>query len=1699
MLKLLQSNFYRLFLLAMLCLGVNTAWGQTVNWDFASASPSTNAANITTSALTQGNNNGTTTITGSTSASTGYTGASGGNNAGAAAYTGTLNTSSSTYFQFTLTPATGYSLTVTQIEFGARSTSTGPAAYTIKNAAALSTDLATGTISTNSTWVYKTSAVSLTSSSAVTIRIYGHSGTGSAAVNTANWRIDDLKISVTATATNAAPTASSVVVSGADYNVGTTLTGSYTYADAESNPEGTSTFKWYTATDNAGTGAAVISGATATTFPLTSTQANKYIRFSVVPVASAGTTTGTETFSSWYGPVVNPNPSLTPTPSSLTGFTYVNNNGPSASQSFALSGANLTGAPGTITVTAPADYVVSTDNTNFGTTATISYTAATLSSTNVYVKLKAGLADGPYNNETVSISGGSATASVTVSGSVTNQAPTASNVTVSGANYIVGTTLTGSYTYADYESNPEGTSTYKWYTATDINGTSAAAISGATAPTFTLTSTQSGKYIRYSVIPVASAGTTTGVETFSAWYGPVVTPALAATPTSLTGFTYIAGNGPSAAQSFSVNGSNLNGSTVTATAPTNYEVSLSASTGYGSSVSLSYTGTTLNATTVYVRLKSGLATTSYTGSVSISGGGVSTPVTVSLTGTVAPANDNCSGATALTLGTTATSQTVRYASTSGVTNTCGGTEDDDVWYSFTTTAPGNYVITATPTSSSSSGLDLVVQVLSGSCTGLTSVTCEDSTSGGSTEVLTVALSGNTTYYVRIYDYYNATTSPPSSYTFSVNVTAPTPAITATPATIAFSNVESGTSSTAQQITVSGSSLNTATGNISLTTAAPFQVSTDGSAWSTTLSLPYTGYTLGNTTIYVKYNPTSYAASSGSIAISGGGATATVALTGTGILAAPVATTANPISLTTFNANWNASTAANDYRLDVATTSTFGGTQLSEDFSNFTAAAATGSAISAASLDSFFNSTGWTGSQVYDNPGDVGYAKMGSGANRGVLTTPTLNLSLNNGVATLNFDLKYYDSGTAIQVLHAADGTNFVQVGSTVTAPANFATQTYTITNGTVNSKIRIQAYNSASNTDAPLANKRFYLDNLKVTYSTILSAYNDITVADITKSVTGLTENTTYYYRVRAHNTAASATSANSNVITVTTGRALTWNGTAWTYGAVTSGITPTVADSGTIAGSYNTTANGNLTIGALTVQNGQSMVVAPNTTVTVANAITNNGSFTVQNNGALVQTNEATNSGNIVVIKNSNALYRLDYTMWSSPVTGTQTLADFSPNTYSNRYYDYDTTQGLYVPQTASTTTFGLAKGYLIRMPNAITADVAGTTNGGVTTPAEYTAGTGDYIYEGTFNGVPNNGTIIKPLVTEGNRFNATGNPYPSPISVVDFFTENSNVLEAGTGIYFWRKRNNSATSTYAIITASSYTFNSQNGSTTNGGGVNSGFFNMAVANWRIAPGQGFIIKANNNATNPQLKFTNAMRRSAFGSGVSFFKQSESMTDLSRFWLDLSNESGTTSQMSVAYLAGATTGIDYSYDAFSFAGEDYISIYTFADQRNLSIQTRPSFENTDVVPAGFNIPEAGTYTLTLANKDGVFENGQKIYLKDNQEGIIHNMDNPYTFTTSAGVYNNRFEIMYSTTSLGTDIPVANNVMVFKDKNAITINAGNTLINNVEVFDIRGSKLYSESNINATNFSSDKLAVENQVIIVKVNTATGTVSKKIIF
>ena len=156
-----------------------------------------------------------------------------------------------------------------------------------------------------------------------------------------------------------------------------------------------------------------------------------------------------------------------------------------------------------------------------------------------------------------------------------------------------------------------------------------------------------------------------------------------------------------------------------------------------------------------------------------------------------PANDNCTGAIAITPATTCTtvSGTDAGATQSMVAGTCGGNADDDVWYSWVAGGTDQTITVV-----GCANYNAVVEAYSGTCGALVSLGCVNATGAGGTESLVLSgLTGGTTYYIRVYDF---GTGNPACNTFTICVVTPFNDFCNTAATIVCGGTYSGNTTTA---------------------------------------------------------------------------------------------------------------------------------------------------------------------------------------------------------------------------------------------------------------------------------------------------------------------------------------------------------------------------------------------------------------------------------------------------------------------------------------------------------------------------------------------------------------------------------------------------------------------------------------------------------------------------------------------------------------------------------------------------------------------------------------------------------------------------------------------------------------------------------------------------------------------------------------
>ena len=110
-----------------------------------------------------------------------------------------------------------------------------------------------------------------------------------------------------------------------------------------------------------------------------------------------------------------------------------------------------------------------------------------------------------------------------------------------------------------------------------------------------------------------------------------------------------------------------------------------------------------------------------------------------------PDNDECSGASTLTMGTGSNGTVWKASASAGIPVGCAsGTPDDDVWYKFTATA-SNVSLTLSGVGSDLAASGAMMQLFSGSCNALTSIAC-----AGTSTLYATGLTVGTTYYVRVY-------------------------------------------------------------------------------------------------------------------------------------------------------------------------------------------------------------------------------------------------------------------------------------------------------------------------------------------------------------------------------------------------------------------------------------------------------------------------------------------------------------------------------------------------------------------------------------------------------------------------------------------------------------------------------------------------------------------------------------------------------------------------------------------------------------------------------------------------------------------------------------------------------------------------------------------------------------------------------------
>lgn len=392
-------------------------------------------------------------------------------------------------------------------------------------------------------------------------------------------------------------------------------------------------------------------------------------------------------------------------------------------------------------------------------------------------------------------------------------------------------------------------------------------------------------------------------------------------------------------------------------------------------------------------------------------------------------------------------------------------------------------------------------------------------------------------------------------------------------------------------------------------------------------------------------------------------------------------------------------------------------------------------------------------------------------------------------------------------------------------------------------------------------------------------------------------------------------------------------------------------------------------------------------------------------------------------------------------------------------------------------------------------------------------------------FRGKPNDGTISIPVAFD--QFTLTGNPYPSAIDLSAFLIEQTNC----TGIaYFWEqdktvnshfiadyKGGYGAYSPGTIGSTGVYvpaTFYSYDGSGNEGAGsVSGGDYER-----RFSPiGQGFMIDGSANgtvemknsyrvfvkeaavshsqfnktagATKPKSN-TEYLSRIPSVSGFDYTKVSLAPTPQIRFNTLLNNQG--VRQLVLAFIPGATDGVDRAMDAISSSDDSPADIYFVIDNEEYLINA-VNFDIDKKIPIGFKNTNQANFKITVKGVEN-FTSANAVYLHDKTTDLYHDIKNDfYELTLPGGVNNTQFEITFKTNAtLGVEEALRKNFVVYQDNVAKNLTISNPLMLDLiscNLYDVAGKLIFNKKDLGVnSSYTFSTSGLSDGVYIVKVAT-----------
>lgn len=350
------------------------------------------------------------------------------------------------------------------------------------------------------------------------------------------------------------------------------------------------------------------------------------------------------------------------------------------------------------------------------------------------------------------------------------------------------------------------------------------------------------------------------------------------------------------------------------------------------------------------------------------------------------------------------------------------------------------------------------------------------------------------------------------------------------------------------------------------------------------------------------------------------------------------------------------------------------------------------------------------------------------------------------------------------------------------------------------------------------------------------------------------------------------------------------------------------------------------------------------------------------------------------------------------------------------------------------------------------------------------------------TFTGNVETSTVTVPVVSNGDIWNLIGNPYPSYLSVQEFFNESSNMAAMNSGFYFGIYGYDGTAHDDWVI------------------------YNLAniTAATVLAPGQGFFVATNPN-TSANMTFTPVMRST--GSSDDFIAGRSNSTSLTYLKLKAST-SNNSYHTDFYFNENSTLGLDHGYDSTTWNNETpSFSLYSNLVENNegkpFAIQSLNNADLSNVtIPLGVhaNAGEALTFNIDQST----LPSGTQVYLQDTQlnTSTLLTASN-YVITPNSNLSGTgRFYLNIVSNALSLENVKQTELVLYNNPNSqvLVLKGLLDMDATISLYDIQG-RLISSKNLE-TNTSSQNIEFNNLttgVFIAKIEGANVSKVQKVIF